>query len=127
MDGFDSLDLTSQEEEEEEEEEKGLLGRTDRGPTKMIRLIERKTSIQRNPFKGSDNVPCLKLSHSTYTGQNYVDHNWKSTSPRVLKPDLPPAPALSKESFEKMKHSFNFSLVGLVGVGGGGDWLYDGL
>ena len=33
---FDSLDLTSQEEEEEEEEEeeKGLLGRTDRGPTK---------------------------------------------------------------------------------------------
>ena len=29
---FDSLDLTSQ---EEEEEEKGLLGRTDRGPTKI--------------------------------------------------------------------------------------------
>ena len=28
---FDSLDLTSQ-----EEQEKGLLGRTDRGPTKMI-------------------------------------------------------------------------------------------
>ena len=29
---FDSLDLTSQ--QQEEEQEKGLLGRTDRGPTK---------------------------------------------------------------------------------------------
>ena len=37
---FDSLDLTSQEEEQqEEEEEKGLLGRTDRGPTKTCRLF----------------------------------------------------------------------------------------
>ena len=30
---FDSLDLTSQE-EQQQEQEKGLLGRTDRGPTK---------------------------------------------------------------------------------------------
>ena len=35
---FDSLDLTSQQEEQEEEEEKGLLGRTDRGPTKIVNL-----------------------------------------------------------------------------------------
>ena len=35
---FDSLDLTSQQEEQEQEEEKGLLGRTDRGPTKIVNL-----------------------------------------------------------------------------------------
>ena len=34
---FDSLDLTSQ--QEEQEQEKGLLGRTDRGPTNMFILF----------------------------------------------------------------------------------------
>ena len=46
---FDSLDLTSQ----EQEQEKGLLGRTDRGPTKMKYFAEYCLSfhlaISRNP------------------------------------------------------------------------------
>ena len=42
---FDSLDLTSQ--EQEEEQEKGLLGRTDRGPTKIYHEKEHVN----HPFK----------------------------------------------------------------------------
>ena len=65
----------------------------------------------------ASNSPIVHTLARIHTFAHSVDHNWKSTSPRVLKPDLPPAPALSKESFEKMKHSFNFSLVGLVRMG----------
>ena len=36
---FDSLDLTSQ----KQEQEKGLLGRTDRGPTKTADLVKEGT------------------------------------------------------------------------------------
>ena len=44
---FDSLDLTSQ---EEQEEEKGLLGRTDRGPTKTPCMLLNSIPIKLSHF-----------------------------------------------------------------------------